>query len=107
MKRGAATVEIQVKDADPQQGRPAAEAVGGPAARQRSDHRTIQRGGHRDAMQPGAEPPEFLDGLFGSGNDNRVEAKEKSGEGRNKGEEEDAVHSFGDSVGFFQMESSS
>ncbi len=81
----------EIKNADPEQSGLAPEAVGGPAPEQGTDHGAVKRRGHGNAVQSGTEPPKSLNGFFGAGNDDGVEAEEKSGKRRGERPEEDAT----------------
>src|SRR5690349_9964639 len=80
----------KIENADPEQRGFASETVRRPATEQGTDDGSIERRGHRDAVQFGAETPKRLNSFFGAGDDDGVESKEKSGERGSKRPEEDA-----------------
>ena len=83
----------KVQHADPQQRRLASKAVRRPAAEQRAEHRAVERRGHRDPVQSGAQSPKRLDRFFRAGDDDGVEAEQKSGErGGERPEKNTNVH---------------
>ena len=87
---GAAERGDHVEDADPEEGRPAPEAVGGPAADEGADDGAVKRRSHRDAVHLRAEAPERLDRLLRAGDHDGVEAEQEAREGRGDGPEERA-----------------
>ena len=90
---GASDRGDDVQHADPEQRGAATEPVGGPAADERADHRAVERGTHRDAVDAGTQSPERLDRLLGARDDDGVEAEQKAGErGGDRPVDEAAIH---------------
>lgn len=80
----------EVEDSDGEERFFSAEAVGGPGADQGAENRSHEGGRDCPSVHEGAEVPQFLDGLFGAGDDDGIEAEEESGEGGGDGPEEEA-----------------
>src|SRR5215467_16217095 len=81
----------KIEQSDPQQRQLASVAVRGPPANERANHSAVKSRGHGNSVHSWAEFPKRLYCFFRTGDDDRVEAEEKSGQCRGKRPEEDAT----------------